>query len=100
MGGWLFHHTYVTVRSRVYRFARRSSIRCLNEIRETGTVNWQRAQRFMSYFGRLDGCDSEGVKRQYSIMKTHRLGGYTIAHHERMRKHAGKNSGGDRTAGG
>ena len=80
MGGWLFARTHITVRGRIYRLARRCVLRCLEEIKRSGTVNWQRARRYMSYYGRLRHSPSRG---RYPLEKIKRLGGCAIAWHER-----------------
>lgn len=103
MGGWLFHKSYTTIRPRVYRVARRCAIRCQRDIQNTGTVNWQRAQRYMSYNGRIVRADSASVEKQYQTTATRKIGGCAIAWHDRHNRkekmgNDRKNPGGGKAA--
>ena len=71
------------MRPRVYRMARRCVIRCNRDLRMTGTINWQRAQRYMSYNGRIVQADSANVKKRYNIRAIRKIGGHAIAWHDR-----------------
>lgn len=88
MGGWLFHRTYTTMRPRVYRVARRTVLRCQKDLKQSGRINWQRAQRMTSYYGRICRCDSAGIQRQYGIETVRAISAYTVSWYNRKRRTA------------
>lgn len=84
MGGYVMHRTYTTVRPRIYLRVRRAYMRAADEVKETDTVNVQRARRMSSYYGYYKHTAAAGAKQKYDVDRLQRLSSHVVAYHARQ----------------
>lgn len=67
MAGYRISRTHATIRRRVFRKARRQFIRGYRELKATGTLTRDRAQKIISYNSYVKQSDSYHLKEKYNI---------------------------------
>lgn len=83
MGGFRIHRTYITMRERVFKRARRQWLRATAELKRTGTIPLFRAYKIVAYNGFLQQTDSDGARRKYKTRKLLQISKRVIAYHSR-----------------
>lgn len=67
MAGYRISRTHITIRRRVFRRARRQLIRGYRDLKKTGTLRRDRAQKIISYNSYVKQTDSHGLKEKYHV---------------------------------
>ena len=67
MAGYRISRTHITIRRRVFRRARRQLIRGYRELKKTGTLRRDRAQKIISYNSYVQQTDAHGLKEKYHV---------------------------------
>lgn len=73
MGGYRMSRTHTTMRPRVCKRIRRAYMRAWTEYRRTGSLQIQRAQRVLSYYGIIKNSNSCGFCAKYHVYEVRRI---------------------------
>ena len=68
MGGFIIHRTYITIRERIFKRIRRCFDRGLIEIKNTGTIQRQRAFSIVSRFGYLKQSTNHYFLSKHNVL--------------------------------
>lgn len=84
LAGFEIYRTHIRIRPRVYRRARRQFLRAAAEVKATGTMRIQRAQRLISYYGYFKQTDAIKARRALDADRLLKIAKKIVGHFSRV----------------